>query len=103
MKALHIIVGILTLGLAACGSGGNIKSAKDYDVPHPPVVQHPDYNPHAAYGEARATWRPPALDRDGTIQNPVEPSSQFSRPDYEHASWAAGAARSVFSGPPGTF
>lgn len=103
MKPSLIIAGMLTLGLGACGSGGNLKSAKDYDIPPPPAVQHPDHNPYAAYGEARATWRPPVIDRDGTIQKPVEPSSQLTRPDYEHASWATGGARSVFSGPPGTF
>ena len=57
----------------------------------------------AAYGEARATWRPPVYDRDGTIQKPAEPASQRDRPDYEGASWATGAGRSPFSGPPGTF
>ena len=91
------------LGLAACGSGGNIHTAKDYDAPPPPPIRHPGYNPYAAYGEANATWRPPVFDRDGTIQKPVEPSSQYLRPDYEHAPWATGASPSPYGGPPGTF
>ena len=90
------------LSLASCASG-NLKSAKDYNVPPPPPIQHPFYNPYARYGEARSTWRPPVVDRDGTIQKPSEPASQWSRPDYEGSGWASGAARSVFSGPPGTF
>ncbi len=89
--------------LTSCGNGGNLKSAKDYNVPPPPPIVHPAYNPYAAYGEARATWRPPVIDRDGTIQKPSEPSSQYDRPNYEGSSWATGAGRSVFSGPPGTF
>ncbi len=88
--------------LAGCSSG-NLKSAKDYNVPFPPPVLHPNYNPYAKYGEANATWRPPVIDRDGTIQKPAEASSQWDRPDYEGSGWATGAARSVFSGPPGTF
>ena len=88
--------------LAACSSG-NLKSAKDYNVPSPPPILHPYYNPYARYGEANAIWRPPVIDRDGTIQKPAEASSQWDRPDYEGSGWATGAARSVFSGPPGTF
>lgn len=97
------LVPLLAFCLAACGSGGNLQSAKDYDVPPPPPVAHPVYNPYAAYGEANATWRPPVIDRDGTIQKPVEPSSQWDRPSYENAPWATGAGRSVFAGPAGTF
>lgn len=100
---LTILLLLSALGLAACGSGGNLKSAKDYSVPPPPPITHPDYNPYAAYGEARATWRPAVHDRNGTIQRPVEPSSQWDRPAYESAPWATGAGRSPFSGPPGTF
>ena len=102
MKPITLIP-LLTISLAACGNGGNLQSAKDYHVPPPPVVAHSTYNPYAAYGEARATWRSPVVDRDGTIQKPVEPSSQWDRPEYENAPWATGAGRSVFSGPPGTF
>lgn len=94
---------LIALALAACGKPPNLKSARDYDVPPPPPVAHPSYNPYAAYGEARATWRPPVIDRDGNIQKPVEPSSQWDRPDYENAPWATGAAASPFTGPPGTF
>ena len=91
------------LSLIGCGSGGNLKSVADRRGPPPPPVTHLFYNPYAAYGEARATWRPPVYDRDGTIQKPAEPASQRDRPDYEGASWATGAGRSPFSGPPGTF
>ncbi len=90
------------LALAGCSSG-NLKSAKDYDAPPPSPIRHPAYNPYAKYGEANATWRPPVVDRDGTIQKPAEPSSQWDRPAYEGSGWASGEARSVFSGPPGTF
>ena len=104
MKTFLIVsVTLSAIGLAGCGNGGNLQSSKDYNVPHPPNVRHPAYNPYAAYGEARATWRPPVFDRDGTIQKPAEPSSQSNRPDYENAPWATGAGRSPFSGPPGTF
>lgn len=102
MKLTLITAAASLLALAAC-SHGNLKSAKDYDVPAPPPILHPAYNPNAAYGEANATWRPPVVDRDGTVQKPAEPSSQMDRPNYEGSSWANGAARSVFSGPPGTF
>ena len=84
-------------------SGGNLKSAKDYDVPPPPPIRHSIYNPNAGYGEANAIWRPPVVDRDGTIQKPTETSSQWDRPNYEGSEWATGAARSVFRGAPGTF
>lgn len=94
---------LIALALAACGKPPNLESARDYDVPPPPPVAHPSYDPYAAYGEARATWRPPVIDRDGNIQKPVEPSSQWDRPDYENAPWATGAAASPFAGPPGTF
>ena len=88
--------------LTSCASG-NLKSAKDYNVPPPPPIQHPAYNAYASYGEVHATWRPPVVDRNGTIQKPAEASSQWDRPDYEGSGWATGAARSVFSRPPGTF
>ena len=91
------------LSLIGCGSGGNLKSAADRRGALPPPVTHPFYNPYAAHGVARATWRPPVYDRDGTIQKLAEPASQWNRPDYEGASWATGAGRSPFSGPPGTF
>lgn len=102
-SALLAALSASLLGLAACGSGGNLKSTADYRGPPPPPVTHPFYNPYAAYGEARATWRPPVFDRGGTIQKMTEPASQWDRPDYEGASWATGAGRSPFSGPPGTF
>lgn len=87
--------------LTGCSSG-NLKSANNYDVP-PPPIRRSTYNPNAGYGEANATWRPPVMDRDGTIQKPTETSSQWERPNYEGSEWATGAARSVFRGAPGTF
>ena len=103
MKSTFLVaVASSLLSLVSCSSD-NLRSARDYNVPPPPPIQHPAYNPYASYGEARATWRPPVVDRDGTIQKPAEPAFQWDRPNYEGAGWASGAARSVFSGPPGTF
>ena len=103
MKSTFLVtVASSLLSLASCSSG-NLKSANDYNAPPPPPIQHPSYNPYASYGEAQATWRPPVVDRDGTIQKPAEPASQWDRPNYEGSGWASRAARSVFSGPPGTF
>ena len=53
---------LLLLSLAACGSGGNLKSVADYMAPPAPAIRHSLYDPGAAYGEARATWRPPVAD-----------------------------------------
>ncbi len=104
MKPTLLVVFAASLvGLTGCGSGGNLKAVADFRIPSPPPVTHPYYNPYAAYGEARATWRPPVYDRDGTIQKPAEPAMQWDRPNYEGASWATGAGRSPFGGPPGTF
>ena len=103
MKSTFLVaVASSLLSLASCSSG-NLRSARDYNVPPPPPIQHPAYNPYASYGEVRAIWRPPVVDRDGTIQKPAEPASQWEWPNYEGAGWASGAARSFFSGPPGTF
>ncbi len=93
----------LLLSLAACGSGGNLKTVASYTAPAAPPVKHPLYDPSAAYGDARATWRPPVVDRDGGIVRPREPATEWSRDDYEGAGWATGAGRSAFEGPPGTF
>lgn len=101
--ALLVATAALLLSLAGCGSGGNLKSAGDYRAPLGPPVQHPYYNPYSAYGEARATWRPPVHDRDGTIQKPADPATHWDRPNYEGAGWVTGAGRSPFTGPPGTF
>lgn len=88
--------------LCACASG-NVRSARSYSAPAAPQVRNPIYNPYAPFGEANATWRPPAFNRDGTIVRPVEPSTDAGRPDYEHAAWATGAAGGRASAPPGTF
>lgn len=90
------------LSLLGC-SGGNLKTASDYDAPAPPPVKHPRYDPYAAYGEANATWRPPVFDQRGTIVKPADPTADDRRPDYEHAPWATGAAGGSEQAPPGTF
>lgn len=95
-------LGFLVLGLTACDHG-NVKSAADYDPPPPPPIQHPDYSPFAAYGEARATWQPPVVDRTGVVVKPKEPATEWDRPRYEGAPWATGAKPSPYGGPPGTF
>ena len=103
MKSTFLLmIAALLVGLTSCTSG-NLKSAKDYNVPPPPSIQQPTYNPYASYGAAHATWQPPVVDRDGTIKKPAEAASQWDRPTYEGSGWAGAAARSVFSGPPGTF
>lgn len=94
---------LLAASVTACGKPPNLKSASDYNSPPPPPINHPLYNPYAAYGEARATWRPPIVDRDGNIQKPYDPSTAAGRPNYELAPWATGAGRSPFSAPAGTF
>ena len=91
----------IILALAGCASG-NVKSPKDYIAPTAPSVQHPYYDPYAAYGEANATWRPPVIDRNRTIIKPTEPSSQSDRPKYESAPWAMGASGGSVNAPPGT-
>ena len=91
------------LSLAACGSGGNLRTVASYTAPAAPPVKHPLYDPSAAYGDARATWRPPVVDRNGGIVRPREPATEWGREDYEGAGWATGAGRSAFEGPPGTF
>lgn len=103
MRHLRLLASIgLSLQLAACASG-NVRSPSSYAAVRSPTIVHPDYDPYAAYGEANATWRPPVFDRQGTIVKPSEPSTQASRPDYEHAPWATGAAGGTQQAPLGTF
>jgi hypothetical protein len=101
---LFIPTAILSLAtmLSACSSG-NVKTAADYDAPAAPPVQHPNYDPYAAYGQANATWQPPVADRNGTIVKPHEPSTSLDRPDYEHAPWATGTGAASSAAPQGTF
>ena len=101
MRYLVILVPAL-LSISAC-SGGNLKSVSDYSAPAAPPVRHAVYNPFATYGSSNATWTPPVNDRHGTIVRPVDPSLNNSRPDYEHADWATGAAGGDRLAPPGTF
>jgi hypothetical protein len=103
MRPTLSLAGLLILGLAGCSTPPNVKSAKDYDAPAAPSVKHPLYDPYAAYGQANATWRPPVINRAGTIVRPSDPSVEQGRPDYEHAQWATGAAGGSTLAPPGTF
>jgi hypothetical protein len=103
MRALSHIAGLLLLGLAACATPPNVKSASDYDAPRAPPVKHPLYDPYPAYGQANATWRPPVINRAGTIVKPLDPAVELGRPDYEHSDWATGAAGASALAPPGTF
>ena len=103
MRPALPIAGFLLLGLAACATPPNLKSASDYDAPKAPPVRHPFYDPYAAYGQANATWRPPVVNRNGTVVKPYDPSVEQGRPDFEHAEWATGAAGGSTQAPPGTF
>ncbi|MDB5398100.1 MAG: hypothetical protein JWQ55_118 [Rhodopila sp.] len=103
MRSAFTLTGLLLLSLAACSTPPNVKSASDYDAPPAPPVKHPQYDPYAAYGQANATWRPPVINRAGTIVKPSNPSVEQGRPDYEHAGWATGVAGGSTFAPPGTF
>ena len=98
----NVLAMVFAVFLSAC-SGGNIKSARDYNAPAAPPVRHPYYNPYAPYGEANATWTPPVWDRNGTIVKPADPSVEEGRPPYESAPWATGASGGGTFAPPGTF
>jgi hypothetical protein len=102
MRHLFLPLICLSIPLTACSSG-NVRTAADYEAPPAPTVRHPFYDPYAAYGESNATWRPPVIDRNGTLVKPVEPSTQATRPSYESAPWATGAAGGSRSAPLGTF
>ena len=93
---------LLLVSLTACGSG-NVKSARDYTAPAAPHVKEPFYDPAMPYGSANATWASPIYNRAGTIVRPSDPSVDFRRQDYEHATWATGAAGGSRNAPPGTF
>ncbi len=103
MRPTFPLAALLLIGLAACSTPPNIKTADNYDAPKAPPVKHPYYDPYAAYGEANATWRPPVINRHVTIVRPVDPTVNQGRPDYEHARWATGAAGGSALAPPGTF
>ena len=103
MRLQRLIYLALALCVAGCASPPNVHSANDYNAPKAPPVLHPFYDPYAPYGQANATWRPPVIDRNGTIVKPADPSVSAQRPDYEHADWATGAAGGSAAAPPGTF
>ncbi len=103
MRPLRLSALVLSaICLSACG-GGNLKSASDYSAPAAPPVRSPVYNPYAVYGTSNASWVPPVVDRHGTIVRPTDPTISATRPDYEHADWATGAAGGDRLAPPGTF
>ena len=89
----------LLLAPAACDNG-NLKAAKVYHSPSPPLVRSPLFDPYAGPGQVPATWVPWVHDRDGTIVRPRDPSVEWGFEDYRHAPWLAGRSRSA---PPGTF
>lgn len=84
----QIIAGFALLcSLSACAHG-NIRSLSSYNVPPPPKVKQPLYDPYAPYGSAPVTWRPALATRAGTIVKPNDPVDQGDRPDYEKAAWS---------------
>lgn len=104
MKWLAGIIALVgVVSIAGCSSGGNIKTASDYDSPKPPPIRNPTFQAFAPYGQSSAIWHPPVANRDGTIVRPRDPAASWDRPDYEAAEWAKGAAPSAYEGPAGTF
>ena len=101
-RSTPILIGIFAASLAACSSG-NVKSARDYNAPAAPPVQHPQYDPYMPYGAANATWAAPIYNRAGTIVRPNDPRVDQGRPPYEQAPWATGAEGRNALAPPGTF
>ena len=97
-----LLIVVLSIALSGC-AGGNVKSARDYDAPAAPPVQHPPYDPYAPYASANAKWAAPIYNRAGTIVRPADPNADRGRQPYEQAPWATGAeGRNTFA-PPGTF
>jgi len=103
MKILFNMTAIvLALALSACGSGGNLRSAGEYNAPPAPALTHPYYSPYAAYGDERGKWRPEVVDRDKRLIRPQEPATDYDRADYEGIPWAVGLAGALVT-IPGTF
>ncbi len=103
MKPLYFLLIVACAVILTSCAQPNVRAADSYNAPAPPPIRNFYYDPSAAYGSANATWRPPVYDRQGTIVKPDEPSTGASRPDYEHAPWATGAAGGNQLAPPGTF
>lgn len=101
-RSALIPIAILLTTLAACSSG-NVKSARDYNAPAAPTVQHPLYDPYMPYGSANATWAAPIYNRAGTIVHPADSVADRDRPAYEQAPWATGVEGRHDLAPPGTF
>ena len=97
-----ILITILAAALTGCSSG-NVKSARDYNAPAAPTVQHPLYDPYMPYASANATWAAPIYNRAGTIVRPADPNTDRDRQPYEQAPWATGAEGRNSFAPPGTF
>jgi hypothetical protein len=93
----------LAVGLSACGSGGNVRSAGDYNAPSAPKLTHPAYSPYAAYGDERDSWRPDVADREELLVRPCDPATEYDRPAYESAPWTVGSTGALAAAPPGTF
>jgi len=102
MNRLHSIPALACAALISGCAQPNVRAANSFSAPAPPPIKGFYYDPYAAYGSANATWRPPVYDRQGTVVRPEEPSSGATRPDYEHAPWATGAAGGNQLAPPGT-
>ena len=103
MRLFQVFCSVATvLGLAGCASG-NVKTASAYHAPPAPPVHHPYFTPFAAYASTNATWAPPVFNRWSTIVKPRDPSTDWTRPDYEAAPWSIGAKPSPYGGPAGTF
>jgi hypothetical protein len=97
-----IVLSLAATALAGCAQG-NLRQPSSYAALAPPTVRNPWYDPYAAYGSSNAIWRPLVYDLQRTIVKPDEPASQASRPNYEGAEWATGAAGGSNFKPPGTF
>lgn len=80
-----VIVGAAAVLLAGCSYRGNLRSAADYGpAPKAPPVAAPWFDPYAAAGDVPVVWRPPVLDRRGTVVAPgFAPTAggRFSRPE----------------------
>jgi hypothetical protein len=103
MKISHVAAAFFTTAILTGCAQPNVHAPNTFATLAPPSIKAPLYDPYSAYGSANATWRPPVVDRPGTIMRPTEPSTGALRPDYEHAPWATGALGGSAISPPGTF
>lgn len=88
MKKIGVFLAVLaTASLSGCAHG-NIRRVTSYNVPPPPKVAHPFYDPYAPYASSPAIWAPSVANEAGTLIKPNDPVDQGDRPDYEHAKWS---------------